>query len=60
MPGPPLTDPFAIAELDQMLYEVFSGSFSVRPEELPMEMEVGHHASLSLNNRISIIGAMRS
>ncbi len=60
MPGAPLVYAFAITEFDEMFHEVFRRARGVRPEKLPMEMKVRHHASFSLSNRISIIGAMRS
>ena len=60
MPCSPFLDAFLVTELDQVLHEVLGRARSIRPEELPVEMEVRHHASFSLSKRISIIGAMRS
>lgn len=60
MPRTPLLDAFLVAEFDEMFHEVLRRTCGIRPEELPMEMKVRHHASFSLSNRISIIGAMRS
>ena len=60
MPCAPLLDPFLVAEFDEMFHEVFGRARSIRTIEFPVEMKVRHHASFSLSNRISIIGAMRS
>ncbi len=60
MPGASFTDALPVAELDEVLHEMLGCASGIGAKELPMEMQVRHHASLSLSNLISIIGAMRS
>lgn len=48
------------AELIDVFQEMCCGSRRIGSEEIPVEMQGRHHASRSLNNRISIAGAIFS
>ena len=60
MPGASILDTLPVTEFDEVLDEVFCCARRIGSEELPVEVQVRHHASFSLSNRISIMGAMRS